>query len=32
MAVAGLACLPGLALYLALRRHIVNALVRCGLT
>ncbi|WP_327140064.1 carbohydrate ABC transporter permease [Nocardia sp. NBC_01327] len=31
MAVAGLACLPVLALYLLLQRHIVNAFVRSGL-
>lgn len=31
MAVAGLACLPIFALYLVLRRHIVNAFVRSGL-
>lgn len=31
MAVAGLACLPVLALYLVLRRHIVHAFVRSGL-
>ncbi|WKY49526.1 carbohydrate ABC transporter permease [Nocardia seriolae] len=31
MAVAGLACLPVLLLYLVLRRHIVNAFVRSGL-
>ncbi|MRH88313.1 ABC transporter permease subunit [Nocardia sp. SYP-A9097] len=31
MAVAGLACLPVLLLYLALQRHIVNAFVRSGL-
>lgn len=32
MAVAGLACLPVLLLYLVLQRHIVNAFVRSGLT
>ncbi|WP_422615741.1 carbohydrate ABC transporter permease [Nocardia jejuensis] len=31
MAVAGLACLPVLILYLVLQRHIVNAFVRSGL-
>ncbi|MGW4248823.1 carbohydrate ABC transporter permease [Nocardia sp. NPDC004722] len=31
MAVAGLACLPVLLLYLVLQRHIVNAFVRSGL-
>jgi ABC-type glycerol-3-phosphate transport system permease component len=31
MAVAGLACLPIFALYVVLRRHIVNAFVRSGL-
>ncbi|TCO54727.1 carbohydrate ABC transporter permease [Actinocrispum wychmicini] len=31
MAVAGLACLPVFALYLVLRRHIVNAFVRSGI-
>lgn len=31
MAVAGLACLPVLLLYLLLQRHIVNAFVRSGL-
>ncbi|RDI67223.1 carbohydrate ABC transporter permease [Nocardia pseudobrasiliensis] len=31
MAVAGLACLPVLLLYLALQRHIVDAFVRSGL-
>ena len=31
MAVASLACLPVLLLYLALQRHIVNAFVRSGL-
>ncbi|MFI5606900.1 carbohydrate ABC transporter permease [Amycolatopsis sp. NPDC051903] len=31
MAVAGMACLPIFALYLVLRRHIVNAFVRSGL-
>lgn len=31
MAVAGLACLPVLVLYLVLQRHIVNAFVRSGL-
>ncbi|GAB2530643.1 carbohydrate ABC transporter permease [Nocardia heshunensis] len=31
MAVAGLACLPVLVLYLLLQRHIVNAFVRSGL-
>jgi ABC-type glycerol-3-phosphate transport system permease component len=31
MALAGLACLPVLARYLVLQRHIVNAFVRSGL-